>query len=247
MLSSAIHTVVPSSEIPALVADRITAALSLAIAQRGRALFLVAGGSSFSGAYALLGQSHWRQRLDWTKVELFFGDERCVPADHADSNFRMLQESLLAAFPENAGPRVHRIQAELSHQEAIASYVQELDRFADGQNGIVFDLVLLGLGSDGHTASLFPSVMPMLLATPLPVAVCEWPGLPPLVPRITLTPQSLALSRGTVFLATGTGKARIVADLLADREEKYPASHIWAECGPLELILDEEAASLANM
>ena len=142
-------------DLPSLVreaAERIATAAGQAIANHGSFTLALAGGSTPKPVYELLAQEPYRSQIDWEKVEVFFGDERCVPPDSPQSNYRMANEALLSKVPIPAG-NVHRMRGEIDANQAATEYGQLLkDRFGDGG----LDLVLLGMGPDGHTASLFP-------------------------------------------------------------------------------------------
>ena len=127
-----------------------------AIARSGRFTVALSGGSTPKVLYSLLASPEYRERIDWLHVHLFWGDERCVPPDHPESNYRMVQEALLSKIqipPEN----IHRMAGEKDPQTAAVEYEQELRDFFQTKDAAPrFDLILLGLGEDGHTASLFP-------------------------------------------------------------------------------------------
>jgi 6-phosphogluconolactonase len=170
-------------------ADRFVRAAAEAIEARGKFFVSLSGGSTPRASYELL-----RSRsLDWARVEVFFGDERCVPPDHKDSNFRMASEALLAHVPA----RVHRIEGERDASEAAQRYAEEL-------RGVRFDLVLLGMGADGHTASLFPgtSALREQQAPCVAVHVAKLDAW-----RVTLTAPLLADGREILVLCPGADKA----------------------------------------
>jgi 6-phosphogluconolactonase len=190
-----------SKDLPARAAARIALELTRAIGARGRATFALAGGTTPKAAYEILAGLP----LDWSKVEIFFGDERCVPADHADSNYRMAKTALfdrIAIPAEN----VHRMRGELADRDAAAkSYEAELpDRL---------DVMVLGIGEDAHTASLFPGAAALREETRLVLPVIG-PKPPP--ERLTLTPPALRAARLCVVLAAGAGKAEPVRRALRD-------------------------------
>lgn len=171
---------------------------------------------------------------DWSRASVWWGDERCVPPDDERSNYGLARSTLfdrLAAQPR----RVHRIHGEDDPAAAAASYEREL-------RGTTLDLLLLGLGPDGHLASLFPNA-PGLSETERLVIPAE-PGLEPFVERVTLTPPALRGARRIVFLVTGADKAEAVAGALAgEPDPAVPGSLIRAESGETLAILDQEAAS----
>ncbi len=167
----------------------------------------VAGGSTPERAYQLLGDIQG----SWTHVHLWLGDERCVPADHPDSNARMVDEALLSQLRAADGPHLHPVRGELGPEDAAWLYGREIVD-AMGREP-VFDLVLLGLGPDGHTASLFPG-HPAAGARHAPVIPIRDSPKPP-AERITLTLPVLARARYTMLLATGEGKREALGRVLA--------------------------------
>src|SRR5881409_3587977 len=146
-------TVVPDPDALADAAARLIAeAAADAIEARGRFMWALAGGETPRATYARLALPPFRERVDWRRVWVFFGDERCVPPDHPDSNYRMAHEAMLSKLPIPE-PNIHRMRGELPPEQAATEYGQLLkDKFGDGGP----DMVLLGMGDDGHTASLFP-------------------------------------------------------------------------------------------
>jgi 6-phosphogluconolactonase len=214
--------------------------------ERGVAHFSLAGGTTPRRAYELLAG----RVADWSAVQLWFGDERCVPPDHPDSNYRMAAESLLSLVdvrPE----QVHRIPGELGPDPAAAAYAEEIYRHlqapgaqagseqpAGGATLPRLDVALLGLGEDGHTASLFPGA-PELNVRGVPcVGVHNAPKPPP--ERVTLTLDMLNAARRCLLLATGAGKQAAVAAVLAGPDPQFPAS-LLRDAG-VELIVDDAAA-----
>jgi 6-phosphogluconolactonase len=169
------------------------AAVLLAEAARAGGAVALSGGGTPTPAYQRAAQLE----PDWGRVEIFFADERCVPPDDERSNFRLVREAL-----GDVGATIHRIEGELSPDEAAARY-DELVR------GRTLDLVLLGIGPDGHTASLFPGAP--ALDERERAAVAAEAGMEPLVLRVTLTLPVLNAARSAVFLVTGAAKAAAVA------------------------------------
>jgi 6-phosphogluconolactonase len=197
-----------------------------------RGQMVVTGGSTPRSAYGRLAS----MRDDWTDVELWFTDERCVPPEHEHSNYRMVKDSLL----EHAeGARVHRMEGELGPRDGAAAYERALgDVF--GEELPVFDFVLLGLGPDAHTCSLFPGD-DALGERERRVAGVERPGMAPFVARITLTLPVVNAARRAVFLVTGEDKAEAVARAFAGPPDpRAPASLVE---GDLTLVCDPAAAS----
>jgi 6-phosphogluconolactonase len=191
----------------------------------------LAGGGSPQRAYELLAE----MQGTWAHVHLWLGDERCVPADHADANQRMVQESLLERLRSTHGPFLHPVRGELGPEDAAWLYGTEVVRAMGEQP--VFDLVLLGLGPDGHTASLFPD-HPAATAHHAPViGVRESPKPPP--ERITLTLPVLKRARFTMLLATGDSKRDALAGVRAG-DDRLPAARLGS--GLDEIVCDTAAA-----
>src|SRR5688500_8238638 len=138
--------------VAAEAAERVVRAADEAIALAGRFSFVLAGGSTPKALYELLASDDFRDRIDWPNVEIYFGDERTVPPDHKDSNYSMANEALLRRVPIKP-ENVHRMRGEIDPNDAAVAYGKLLkERFGDGGP----DMILLGMGDDGHTASLFP-------------------------------------------------------------------------------------------
>jgi 6-phosphogluconolactonase len=188
----------------------------------------ITGGSTPRKAYERVAE----RRPDWSGVEVWFTDERCVPPDHEHSNFRMANEALLSRA---AGASVHRMKGELGPERGAADYERELE--AAGRRA--FELILLGLGPDVHTCSLFPGDDALGERERAAVGV-ETPGMAPLVSRITLTLPVVNASRRIVFLVTGEDKADAVARAFSGRRDPMaPASLVEGE---VTVLLDEAAA-----
>jgi 6-phosphogluconolactonase len=188
----------------------------------------ITGGSTPRKAYERVAV----ERPDWTGVHVWFTDERCVPPDHEHSNFRMANEALLSRIE---GAAVHRMKGELGPDEGAADYERELS----DAGRPAFDLILLGIGPDVHTCSLFPGD-DALGERERPVVGVETPGMAPLVPRITLTLPTVNASRQIVFLVTGEDKADAVARAFSGRRDPMaPASLVE---GNSTVLLDEAAA-----
>ena len=198
-------------------AQEILKAALQAVSERGRFTWALSGGSTPRDLYRRLASDPFRARMPWEAIHFFWGDERHVPPDHPESNFRMAREAMLDAVPVPAG-NIHRIHAEEADAErAAAAYEDELRSFFGPAPR--FDLVLLGLGKDGHTASLFPGGMAVHERERLVVAVLASRV------RITLTPPVLNHARRRVFLVSGADKAQALQAVIeGEREpERYPA------------------------
>jgi 6-phosphogluconolactonase len=201
----------------------------------------LSGGSTPKRLFQLLA-GPYLERLYWPAVHLYWGDERCVPPEHEESNYRMTRELLLsqAPIPES---NVHRIRGEVGPALEARRYAEEMRRHLPLENGRpVFDLVLLGMGEDGHTASIFPDRMD-LLVSPEDCAAAVHPQSGQA--RVTLTGPVINQAREVVFLVAGEGKADIAATILNRRPgwERYPAGHIQPLEGRLRWLLDRAAAS----
>jgi 6-phosphogluconolactonase len=197
------------------VASEVLALLEAALAWRGEAHLVLSGGRTPAALHRVLAS---RQFEGWPHVHVWFGDERTVPPDHADSNYRMARETLLAhvPIPEH---HVHRFVAELSPQEAAARYDAELVALAARQERAVptFDVLLLGMGSDAHTASLFPG-SPLLdaLSASEPPRFARAVHVPSLDTwRLTLTPDTLRAARAVCLLVAGADKHAALRRVLA--------------------------------
>ncbi len=225
-------------------AERIVDAAREAITSRGRFTWVLSGGSTPRRLYTLLASGRFATRVDWPHVHFFWGDERCVPPDHAESNYRMARETLLDAVappPEN----VHRMRGEEEPSRAAASYEQLLREVFDARKGASpprFDLVLLGMGADGHTASLFPGTAPVSERTRW-VMANQVEGVAPW--RLTLTPVIINAAAQVVFLVSGAGKADRLRQVLQGTPgtEALPAQRIQPSRGELLWLVDSDAAA----
>jgi 6-phosphogluconolactonase len=220
-------------------ATRFTAWAQDAVTTHGRFTVALSGGSTPRKLYTRLASPEFSGSIPWNAVHLFWGDERCVPPEHADSNYRMVAESLLANAPIPA-ENIHRIQGELSPERAAACYVAELREFLGAEP--VFDLVLLGMGDDGHTASLFADSPALTESVRWAVDVDHTNPPPPLVSRVTLTFWVLNAARRVVFLVSGEGKAHRLAQILRGGTS-LPAERIQPKNGELLWLVDKSAAA----
>ena len=225
-------------ELADAAAGHILELANAALADQGHFSFALAGGSTPRLVYKLLGGAD----LDWENIHLFWGDERCVPPDHPDSNYRMVRESLLEHI-QIPQANIHRIYGELPPEQAAAQYERDLHNFFPGDRS--FDLVLLGMGTDGHTASLFPG-SPALDIDKRWVAAVEHKGPPaPLVDRISLTLPAINAARNVTFLVSGAGKNKRIQDVLVappDAKPLFPVQYIRLRSGTLLWLLDQAAA-----
>jgi 6-phosphogluconolactonase len=214
----------------AAVAERIVQAAS-----DGRHIVLT-GGSTPKSAY----EKALALGADWSRATFWFGDERCVPPEHEQSNFGMADKALLAHIEPAA---IHRMKGELGPHEGAADYEQQL-RAAFGDGMPELDLLLLGLGPDAHCASLFPGDAALGERGRLVVGV-EVPGMAPLVPRISFTLPLLNAAREVVFLVSGEEKAEAVARAFGGLRPgpDAPSSLVRPASGELTVVLDQAAAA----
>ena len=212
----------------AMVAERL-----VAVAEAGGNIAF-AGGSTPQRAYEMAA----RAGGDWSEATAWFSDERCVPPDHPDSNFAMADAALFSRLSEP--PKVMRIEGELGPEVAAGAY-EALVREHLG-NEPRFDLLLLGLGPDAHTASLFPG-KPAVRETQRFVAPVPEAGMPPQVPRVTFTLPLINRAREVVFLVSGADKAKAVARAFGDERDPTAPAALVDPDGDLYVVLDEPAAS----
>ena len=224
---------------PALVealASRFESSAAAALSARGIFSAALPGGSVAATCFPRLAQT----RLDWSRVELFWVDERAVAPDHPDSNYATARALWLepAAVPM---PRAHRMPAEVEDlEQAAALYGAELARVLGSVP--ILDLALLGVGADGHVASLFPA-HPLLEEEGVPVgAVYDAPKPPPC--RLTLTLPTLTAARLVVIVALGAAKANVVRQALQDENAALPVARVARRAEHVVFLLDAEAASL---
>lgn len=229
-------------------AELVVSAAAAAIGAAGRFAVALAGGSTPRRLYELLASPAYARRVDWSRVQLFWGDERCVPPDDPASNYRMAREALLDHVPIPE-VNVHRIRAEDRPARAAASYERELRHaFATpvGRPSLTvgrrFDLVLLGMGENGHTASLFPGLGAVreqerwVVGEHVP-EMSQW--------RVTLTPPLLNAAMHVAFLVAGAGKATMLQRVLEgpSEPEALPAQAIAPVDGTLAWLVDTDAAA----
>ena len=218
-----------------------------AVEAHGRARIAISGGSTPKATFALLadGNEPWRAHMPWDNLDLYWVDERCVPPDDNDSNYRMTREAMLDQVPLRP-EQIHRIEGELEPEVAAARYESELRNSfrLEGAEAPRFDLVALGMGPDGHTASLFPHTEAihelgrLSVANHVPQQKDSW--------RITLTWPVINHASSVFFLIAGTDKAQALSEVLTGQRdpERLPSQLIRPASGILTLILDKDAAAL---
>lgn len=222
------------------VARRLAAAARRDVAGRGAFHWALAGGSTPEGLYRLLAGPDFAHRVPWAGVHVWFGDERCVGPDHPDSNYRMAREALLDHVPLPPA-QVHRMPGEAPPAEAASGYAAALRaELPEGPGGApVLDLVLLGLGPDGHVASLFPGTAGLEAAEP--AAAVHVPKLDAW--RLSLTLPVLNAARRVWILASGPDKAAVVREALAPPGPAPLPVQRLASAGEWVWFLDEAAAA----
>jgi 6-phosphogluconolactonase len=243
-LQPEIHILPDAAALAAFAADQFIQMATDSTAIRGRFIVALSGGSTPRLLYTLLTQPARIALIDWSRVMVFWGDERCVPPDDPLSNYRMAQQALLDRVHLPA-ENVHRIFGELEPDRAARKVELELRQVFPGTPQPRFDLVLLGLGDDGHTASLFPG-SPALTETERWVTPVEHVvPPPPLVTRISLTIPVFNSAASVLFLVSGSGKAGIVSKVLQNqpRSAQLPAQRVRPDKGRLVWAVDSLAAA----
>lgn len=216
-----------------------------AIARRGRFTVVLSGGSTPKRLYQLLAQPDRRARIDWSRIDFFWGDERCVPPDHEQSNYGMAWKELLQGLQLDPA-RIHRLRGEDPDPAAAArSYQMDIADalgISADDDPPTFDLVFLGMGPDGHTASLFPHTQALQ-------PTIHW-VVPNYVPkfqahRLTMTPRILNRARAIMFLVGGADKADVLQEVLEGplETDRLPSQLIQSDEGNLTWIVDRMAAA----
>ncbi len=241
-----IQVVASAEELARVAADAMVRHAADAIRERGRFIVALSGGSTPTSLFRLLAQPPLAERIDWRHVHVCWGDERCVSPADARSNYRMACDALLDHVPIPAA-QVHRMRGEDVPAVAAAAYeteLRELFRLPGPQNRnfAAYDLILLGLGDDGHTASLFPHGLALheqsrWVVADYVKAVSMW--------RITFTLPLINASRAVLFLVAGAGKAHAVRQILSvsTPAQSLPAARVGPSRGRLHWIVDGAAAA----
>ncbi len=238
-----IHAYPNKEKLVAATTERIADCMEQAIQKNGLCNMALSGGKTPAGIFSLLASSPYRDRLDWSRLHLFWGDERMVHPEHQDSNFKLVQEALLdhIKIPDE---NIHRMRGEIEPEEAAAEYIELLHDHFEGDLPC-FDLMLLGLGEDGHTASLFPETDA--------VEECEKHAVAVFVPkldvwRVTLTLPVLNAARRILFLVSGKSKSEMVQRIISNKQpaKEIPATMVNPQNGELHWMLDSDAMVLIN-
>ncbi len=225
-------------------AGYILSAMQETLAVQDRFAMMLSGGSTPRAVYTLLASSPYKQAVDWSQVHIFWGDERCVPPDHPDSNYRMAGEVLISKVDLPA-ENVHRIRGEIPPDQAAASYEIAISSYFGSETAFPhFDLILLGMGEDGHIASLFPGSPAINETARWVVAVDHDQPPPPLVSRVTVTLPVINAARRVALIVAGEAKASTVAATLTTPEKSLvlPVQRVNPVEGELVWLLDEAAA-----
>jgi 6-phosphogluconolactonase len=240
-MKSEIHVFNDLEELSRAAANFFVEQAAQSISERNHFLVALNGGSTPTHLFQLLA-TDYKEKVDWNKVHIFWGDERCVPPDDPGSSYGQAREVLLSRVPI-PDSNIHRVKGELGSAEAARGYAVILKEFASPPlEWPRFDLVYLGMGEDGHTASLFPG-SPVDAEDPTMAVTAHYQDRP--ANRVTLTPVVLNSARMIVFMATGEKKAATLAEVLSNRynPELYPAQRIHPENGRLIWLVDQDAAS----
>jgi 6-phosphogluconolactonase len=211
------------------------------LAEKKEPVNVALSGGSTPAVLFRLWTEEYQDRIDWEQIHFFWGDERCVPPDDAESNFKMADDLFLTPVGVPSC-NVHRLRGELPAEAEAGRYGEEIKECLPMQEGWpVFDLIMLGMGGDGHTASIFPHQMELLKAKEV-CALAEHPVSDQ--ERVTLTGHVLNNAREVAFLVTGQSKAEKVSAILnkAPGAADYPAAHVQPTHGQLHWFMDQKAA-----
>jgi len=218
-------------------AEVFTAASNDHITLKGRFAAAISGGSTPGRFFTLLGSDRYIAKINWRCVHIFWADERCVPKEHKESNFRVAFETFISKVPLPIH-NIHRIKGEKEPEDAAREYENDIRDFFGDTALPVFDLIILGVGKDGHAASLFPGLGALQERIRLAVPVYTYKGN-----RVTLTLPVLNNAAQILFLAAGFSKAEILHEILEGENRKaYPAGLIAPVSGSVMWLIDTKAA-----
>jgi len=215
------------------------------VALRGRFVVAISGGSTPRPLHRLLREEPYRSKIPWSRTHIFWVDERCVPVDDPASNYGLARVDFIDKIPI-PGDQIHPMSVDLVPEEGATAYQRELVHYFQSQPSKipVLDFICLGIGTDGHTASLFPDQSALSEKEQLIIAV---KGGNPYVSRLTMTFPLINHAREIVFLVSGQGKAPILKAILEGPPDRFPAQMIQPLNGRLTWLLDQEAASLLSL
>lgn len=229
-----------ASALAAAAADHVVKTIRRSVASRGQCYLALSGGSTPHQMHRQLTQVAGRFRIPWERTHIFWGDERCVPLDHPDSNYHMAKESLLDDVPLKP-EQVYAIAGDLDANAEADRYEQILQQHFPNGDWPVFDLVILGLGPDGHTASLFPNHPALTEQQRWVVPISNAPKPPP--ERITLSLPVINAAHRVMFLVNGSSKSDALYQVLEENDQALPASRIRPQSGELHWFIDQTAAT----
>lgn len=227
---------------PAVAAQFADFLVEQIAAKEGPFTLALSGGSTPKLLFSILAKEEYASSINWSKLHLFWGDERMVPHDDPESNYGVTKKLLIDHVPIPA-VNVHPVKTELEPESAATEYAKEIDQLVAKANGLPrFDLIMLGMGGDGHTASIFPHQME-LLKDPNVTGIATHPESGQL--RVTLTGPVINNAANVAFLVTGAGKTDRTAQILnqEDGHADYPTYHIQPSHGKLHWFMDEAAAT----
>jgi 6-phosphogluconolactonase len=226
------------------LSEGFTSFLKGELAKKDTVSISLSGGSTPKAIFDYW-SANCQDTIDWNKLIFFWGDERCVPPDDSMSNFGMTRDLLFDKIDAINMTQIHRIHGENDPQEEVEWYTNIMEKYLPKKNDVIeFDIMMLGLGDDGHTVSIFPDQID-LWDKEVDCLIAEHPETK--MKRISLTGRVVNNSRNIAFLVTGKNKAEKVREIIKQRElllNKYPAARVNPKEGTLYWFLDEEAASL---
>lgn len=235
--------VIESKSYTAAVADEIVASIRDVLSEKESCSLVLSGGSTPGAIYRLLSMPPRKEDVEWSKIDLYWGDERYVAHDHTNSNFRMTNETLLTPLAK-LQPRVHAVPVDLNDaEEAAKKYEQDIRKsqgIAAGEMP-VFDIVLLGIGEDGHTASLFPHSKALNTAAS---EICVKAEHPDGSVRVSLTQHAIFNAKKVFFIVKGASKSEIIKRIIKGNDDPndIPARFYLAAKEKVTFFLDSEAA-----
>jgi 6-phosphogluconolactonase len=219
-----------------------------AVADHGSFTFALSGGNTPKALYKAFAQAPLKYEMPWKKTYFFFGDERCVPRTSSESNYAMVKETMFTPVPVRSENIFGLVDPDVDPKKSAGDYEAKIRKHFDLEPGELprFDLILLGLGDDGHTASLFPDSDALKETERL----CVENFVKKLdTNRITMTLPVINNAKNVVFLVSGNGKAEVVSHILGDKKEEvsYPAQLVKPTRGNLKWYLDRDAASRLDL
>ena len=240
-MESKIHVYKNLQELSTAAADLFAASAAQAISSRGRFLAALSGGGTPKPFHELLATAPYRDQITWASTHLFWGDERCVAKDDSGNNYFQARQAFIDSvhLPEE---NIHRVLSELEPDSAADDYASQLKAFAEAPLAWPrFDLIILGMGDDGHTASLFPG-SPVEVNTPTVSVTANYQDRP--ARRVSLTPLVINAARRVVFLVSGQSKSETLARILhgEPQPDLLPAQRIRPTDGEIIWLVDEAAA-----